>query len=211
MVFFGSISSAVENKGFKGHPPKPAHDFSGVSSTCSSQHFFSFTILQCKCDRPNTGHPWVLVMWEWGWELFEASLGTILWNKQLIVLRVKTWVLQNVQIMIEIWFWYQCAWCLSCPNLLCSKKSGLRRKCGSPRSPHRAPVHYQLHPSGRMPSGNSRLVSEQDSRLTTVPVLLLQLLLNETNELKKSSLIIPSSSRSFSLTGMFTRLIQISR
>lgn len=43
--------------------------------------------------------------------------------------------------------------------------------------------------------------------LATMPVLLLQLLLNEINELKKSSLIIPSSCRSFSLTGMFTRLI----
>ena len=94
----------------------------GTPPTCSSQHFFSFSILQCKCDRQNTGHPWVLVMWEWGWELFEASLGTILWNKQLIVLLVKTWVVQNVQIMIEMWLWYQCAWCLSCPNL-CVPKS----------------------------------------------------------------------------------------
>lgn len=85
---------------------------------------------------------------------------------------------------------------------LCSKKSGLRRKCGSSRSPHRAPVHYQLHPSRRMPSGNSRLVSQQDSKLATVPVLLLQLLLNEINELKQIIPHHPFIWRSFSLTGI---------
>lgn len=78
--------------------------------------------------------------------------------------------------LVECWnhdwnltIWYQCAWCLSCPNLCVPKSRVWDANVGrqGPRSPHRlregAPVHYQLHLSRRMPSGNSRLVSQQDS------------------------------------------------
>ena len=63
-VFFFAFSSVVKTKDSR-TPSK--HTISRFRSTCSSQHFFSFSILQCKCDSQNTGHPWVLVMWEWGW------------------------------------------------------------------------------------------------------------------------------------------------
>lgn len=105
MVFFASISSAVKTKDSR--------------DTTHLQLSACLQLLDLAMQVRPPKH-WASVSpgdGGMGLRVFQASLGTILWNKQLIVLQVKSWVLQNVQIMIEIWFWYQCAWCLSCPNL----------------------------------------------------------------------------------------------
>lgn len=105
--------------------------------TCSSQHFFSFSILQCKCDRQNTGHPWVLVMWEWGWEFFkllwEPYYETNSWSfcewKHEFCRMFKSWLKCDYDInvldvcLVPIWVF---------------QKVGSARKCGSSRSPHHA-------------------------------------------------------------------------
>ncbi len=121
-------------------------------------------------------------MWEWGWEL-EASLGTILWDKQLIVLRVKSWVLRMFNHDWNLVMMSMCLMFMSCPNFFILNRRSARANVGlqGPLRPSSfyasvgkregAPLHYQPHPSRQMPSGNSRLV--YTTHLATLAIALL--------------------------------------